>query len=374
MNTKGFSTLVTGMSTAVQAKAAGLVDFTIGSILRAATEAFAQVALWLQGLVLGLLATTRASTSTGSDLDSFIADYGLTRLQAVAASGQVTLSRFTSSAPGFAAIGGLVSTGDGSQQFAIVADLSNPAYSSQRGGYVLDAGTSSVTVPVRASIAGAAGNVAAGAISLIVSEIDGIDTASNAAAFAGGQDAETDAAVRLRFRAYLRSLRTSNDGSIEYAVANVQAGLRFAIVRNKTYPEQRELGGYFFIAVDDGSGAPPQSLLNAVFDAVSAVRGCGIQFGVFGPSVVDVDASLTLNVNSATDYAPAVSAAYDAVVAYINAMTMAEQTLALTRIAQIAYDSYPAITNVTNVMINGVAADLALTAFQFPKARTVMVS
>jgi uncharacterized phage protein gp47/JayE len=216
--------------------------------------------------------------------------------------------------------------------------------------------------------------VAAGAISLIVSQIAGIDTVTNAAPFSGGQDPESDPAVRTRFRAYLRSLRTSNDDSINYAIANVQAGIRFQVVHNKTYPALVDAPGYFFVVVDDGSGSPPQTLLDAVTAAVGLVVGCGIWFGVFAPTGVTVNAAMTIVVNDQTFYTAAVAAATSAVSAFINALPMQAQTIPLTRLAQVVYDAHSAITNVTGVTINGVASDFALTAFQVAEDGTIAVS
>ena len=151
---KNFATLVSDQVTAIQGAATKLVDLTIGSILRAVVEANAAVVLWLQGLVLTLLAKTRAATSNGSDLDTWVADFGLTRLAAVAASGSVTFARFTPTNAATVPIGSLVQTGDGTQKYAVTIDVTNPAYSSGAGGYVIGAGVSSVTVPVLGPLAG----------------------------------------------------------------------------------------------------------------------------------------------------------------------------------------------------------------------------
>lgn len=374
MNTKGFSTLVQGMAAAIQAGAAGLVDFTIGSILRAIAEAVAQVVLWLQGLVLTLLAKTRLSTSTGKDVDSFIEDFDMTRLDAIKAKGQLTFARFTATDEGFVSVGKLVATTDGSQQFEVTADTGNPLYSAARGGYVLAAGVAAITVTAEASTAGGAGNVAAGAITIAVSEIPGIDTVTNAAPFTGGQDAEADSAVKVRFRAFVNSRRTSNRASIAYAVSNVQAGLRFTVTRNKSYPELRDMPGYFFITVDDGSGAPPQSLLDAVFGAVLATVAEGVRFGVYAPLPVTVDVGLTIKVSPTSDQQAAIAAVRDAAAAYINALTMQDQIIALTRMAQVAYGAHGSVVNVTAITINGTTSDLSLTAFQVPEAGTITVT
>src|ERR1019366_9585348 len=90
-----FDTIVAAAAAAVQAAATTVLDLTVGSVLRAILEANAGLGLWLQWLILQVLQTTRAATSTAGDLDTWMADFGLTRLAAVAANGIVTFSRFS---------------------------------------------------------------------------------------------------------------------------------------------------------------------------------------------------------------------------------------------------------------------------------------
>ena len=117
--TKGFNDIVSGQAAAIQGSASGLVDFSVGSILRAIVEAMAQVVLWLQALILQLLATTRASTSVGADLDSWMADFGPVRLGAKYASGVETFSRITATQPGLVPVGTTLATLDGTQQYVV---------------------------------------------------------------------------------------------------------------------------------------------------------------------------------------------------------------------------------------------------------------
>ena len=124
LSLRTFNTLVQSMAAAVEASATQLLDLTVGSTLRAVLEANASIGLWMQWLILQVLRTTRAATSSGADLDSWMADLTLTRLPAVAATGIVTFSRFT---PGMSALipaGALVRTADGTQTFAVSADTS----------------------------------------------------------------------------------------------------------------------------------------------------------------------------------------------------------------------------------------------------------
>ena len=127
-----FSSLVETAAAAVQGSAKQLLDLTVGSALRAILEANASIALWLQWLIVLVLQTTRAATSTGSDLDSWMADFSVTRQSAVAATGSVTFSRFTDTASALVPVGTQVRTTDGTQTFNVAEDDSNAAWSASQ--------------------------------------------------------------------------------------------------------------------------------------------------------------------------------------------------------------------------------------------------
>src|ERR1700722_17609514 len=129
-----FTTLVQGMAASVQSTAAQLLDLTVGSTLRAILEATASVALWMQWLILQVLQMTRAATSVGPDLDSWMADFSLTRLPASSASGVVTFSRFNSNLQALVPLGSLVRTTDGTQTFAVTSDTTAPGWNSIQNG------------------------------------------------------------------------------------------------------------------------------------------------------------------------------------------------------------------------------------------------
>ena len=110
------------MAAALQSSATALVDVSVGSVLRAIFEANASIALWMQWLILQVLQTTRASTSSGADLDSWMLDFGLSRLPAVPSAGLVTFSRYTPNLPAKIPFGSIVKTGDGVLSFTVVED------------------------------------------------------------------------------------------------------------------------------------------------------------------------------------------------------------------------------------------------------------
>jgi uncharacterized phage protein gp47/JayE len=372
ITTQDFTTLVRNQVTAIQGAARGLVDLTVGSILRAVVEANAAVVLWLQGLILQLLATTRAATSSGADLDSWVADFGLTRLPGVAATGLVTFSRFTPTQQAVVPVGASIQTGDGSQQFAVTIDTTNPAYNAGLGGYVLAAGVSSISVPVQASSVGAAGNAQIGQINTLAQPIPGVDTVTNPAAFTNGADPETDAALRARFVSYVASLSKATKGAILYAITSLKQGMVGVLVENQLYSGATQ-NGYFYAVIDDGTGAPGSSLLATANNAIDAVRPFTVSFGVFAPVVVTANVGMTITTASGYDHAATALLVKSAVQNYINALSLG-QTLAYSRLAQVAYDASPGVTNVTAVTLNGGTSDLAATSQQVIKAGTVTVA
>ena len=370
--TQSFTQLVSNMVTAIQGAASTLVDTTIGSILRALIEAVAAVVLWLQGLVLQLLATTRAATSNSSDLDSWMADYGLTRLAAVAASGSVTFSRFTATYQAVVPIGATVQTADGTETYTVTVDTTNAAYSVTLSGYVIAAGTSSVTVPVLATTAGSAGNAAPGFINTITTSIAYVDTVTNALQFTNGANAETDAAFRLRFIAYVANLSKATKSAIGYAISSIQTGVSWQIIENQTYAGAAA-SDYFYVVVDDGTGSPSNAFLTSVSNAVDAARPVTTTFNIYAPVIVTANVALTISVASGYTLSTIESTVQTAIQAYIDSLGVG-QTLPYSRLVQVAYDASPAVTNVTGLTVNSGTADLACTFQQRIMPGTIMVA
>lgn len=372
ITTKDFPTLVSQQVAAIQAGATTLIDLTIGSVLRAIVEANAAVVLWLQGLILQLLATTRAATSNGPDLDSFVADFGLARLPAISATGTVTFSRFTSTVQATISIGTTVQTADGSQVYSVIADTSNSAYNQTLGVYVIPAGTASAQVTVQAITAGSGANVAAGQINTLASAVPYVDTVNNAAAFTTGTDAEADATLRTRFVAYIASLSKATKSAVGAGITGIQAGMHYTLVENQTYAGAAQ-NGFFFAVVDDGTGAPPAALITQVSNAIDAVRPVTSTFAVYSPVVVTANVAMTVSVASGYDPVATKAAVQAALTALVNGLQLG-QTLPYTRLVQAAYDASPGVINVSGITLNGGTADITVNTYSVIKAGTIAVS
>jgi uncharacterized phage protein gp47/JayE len=371
LQTYTLSQLVSNIATAVQGAASALVDFTVGSVLRAIAEAVSGVCLWLQAIILQLLTVTRASTSVGTDLDSWMADYNFTRLAAVASTGQVTFSRFTATQQAVVPVGATVQSSDGTQNFTVLLDTTNSAYNASLGGYVLPANTGSVTVTVQDQVAGSAGNVQAGAITVITTPIPGVDTVTNASAFTNGIDAETDAAFRARFQLYLASLSEATLAAVENAIAGVQQGLTYTVTENYDYNGTYD-PGFFYIVINDGSGSPPSSLLNAVSSAINAIRALAIRFAVFAPVVVTANVSMTVTSAAGLVHSTIVGAVGTALQSFINSLPLGT-SLPYTQLAAIAY-GVPGVVNVAAVTLNSGTSDLTATNKEVIMAGVISVA
>ena len=372
LNLKGFRQLVEDMTAALQGSATAFVDVSVGSVIRAIFEANASIALWLQWLILQVLQTTRASTSSGSDLDSWMLDFGLARLAAVPSSGVVTFSRYTPSLSALVPVGSKVKSADGKVSFAVVRDTSISTWSPSGDGYVIPSGVAAADVPVVCSTAGAAGNVLAGTVNVIAASVPGVDQVVNANPFGNGIDAEDDDAFRSRFQGYLTSRSRATLGAINEAIVGVRQGLRFEIAEN-TDANGEPLPGSFLAIVDDGSGYPSTDLLSGVATAIEAVRPIGTVFAVLPPRVLTVNVSMSVELARGENASQDISAVQQSVADYLNGLGVGD-TASVTRLAGQAYQASPKIQNVTGILLNGTSADVIPVPYTVIKAGQILVS
>jgi uncharacterized phage protein gp47/JayE len=372
LNLKSIATLVANQAAAIQANASALIDFSVGSVLRAVAEANAAVAVWLQGLVLVVLQVSRLATSTGNDVDTFVNDFGVYRLTASPSVGLVTFSRYTATNSALIPLGARVQSADGSQTFVVTLDATNSAWNSALNGYMLPATVVSVSVPVSSYNAGTATNVVAGGVNRLLTAISGVDYVNNAAPMAGGANAESDAALKLRFVLFIASLRAGTVGAIGYAIASLQLGIQYTITENQTVAGTPQ-SGFFFVTIDDGSGNPPTTLQTDVYIAVDAVRAASIQFAVIPPTVLPANVAMLITVAPGYDYQTVVGIVCAAITTFISNLGLGAG-LSYLKLAQIAFEASPGVADVTSITLNNAAVDIIANNQVTIKPGTVTVS
>lgn len=357
--------IVAGEVAAAQAVAPQLSQVSSGSVALAIFQAFASVGLWMQWLIAQVLSMTRLATSQGPDVDSFVGDFGMSRLAAVQATGSVTFGRNVASGTALIPVGTQVKTADGTQAFIAYADPTNTAWNPSLNGFVMANGVGALDVSVQAVNPGTQGNAQAGTITLIASALAGIDTVSNANGFLNGIDPEGDAALRSRFAAYIQGLAKSTDEAIGAAIAGVQQGLSFTI--QDGIPGAASIT----ITIDDGSGSPSGALLANVAQAVNTTRAAGIQAIVQGPTIVGVTISCTINPTASVTSTSAKNQLLAAVAAawleYVDTLSVGAP-LSASNLVVAAYNAAPGqIGSVDNLLLNGSSADITPTPTQVVK-------
>jgi uncharacterized phage protein gp47/JayE len=298
----------------------------------------------------------RLATAVGTDVDSFVNDFALERMGGAAAiCTTVQFSRYTATLAATVNVGVTAVTADGTQGFAVIADESQTYWNAAANAYVIPAGTASASVTMQAQTSGAAGNVPAGSITLLTVQVPYIDYISNTGAAAGGIDAESDAALKLRFRQFIQSLARSTPAAVAFGAGSVQPGLDINLVENYDH-NGNWAPGTFFVVVDDGSGSPPASLLSAVATAVALYRGVTTRPSVYGPTVtfVGINAEITV----ATGYASTavVGAAVAALTALVNGLKIG-QVLYYNAVVQTVMN-VAGVVDVTGLTVNAGTSDV----------------
>ena len=364
--------IVANSAAAVQLASNRLLDLSTGSVLRAVLEANGSIALWMQWLIVRVLRTTRASSSSDEDLDSWMADFAFTRLPASSAVGFVTFSRYVALTTSWIAVGSLVKTTDGSQSFVVSADPGNIAWDPTTSRYRVNPGVTSLSVPITAQSPGSTGNVQASTISVIASPIPGVDTVVNATATTNGADGESDTSFRSRFIFYINSRSRSTTMAIQNAVAGVEQGLSYKVLENVDASGNPSLGN-FLVLVDNGSGSASPALLAAINDAVERVRPIGSRFGIQSPVVTMVTISLHLTLATGANFGTISTALIQKITNYVNGLAIGAP-FPITRAAQLAYDTDPSILNVDTLLLNGQSQDIMVGSTGVVKVASVMVT
>jgi uncharacterized phage protein gp47/JayE len=372
LSLKGFSQLVEDMGAALQSSASNLIDVSVGSVVRAIFEANASVVLWLQWLIIQVLQSTRASTSVGSDLDSWMLDFGLTRLPAIPSTGIVTFTRFAANLAAAVPVGSIVKTADGSLTFSITEDPTISIWRSSSSAYILPSGVASADVPVVCTSGGSTGNVLAGTITVIAASLPGIDLVSNVNPLSNGADPESDQAFRNRFQSYLSSRSLATLAAVQNAIANVRQGLDISIAENTASDGTTEIGS-FLVVVDDGTGYPSSDLLSMAASAVDAVRPIGTRFAVVPPQVLVVNVSMTAELTSAATAVLSIPSIQNYVAVYLDSLPIGGSA-SVTRVAQNAYLAGAGIANIAGIQLNGASVDIVPPRLTVIKAGQITVT
>ncbi len=336
---------------------------TTGDPMLALFQGVSSQLVFIEAVIQQLANVARAQTSTGGDLDTWMAQFNFPRLPATYAEGPVTLSVLSAHNTSVSVpVGTVVQTLGGAIQYQLVADTTQAAYVASSNSYVLAAGQLSITATAQALQPGSGSNVQIGQLNSFAAQPGGIDQVTNTAAISNGVDPETDNAFRARFVLYLQGLGKATATAVGAAIESVQSGLTYTILNNTNnalgYQE-----GQFLVVVNDGTGHPSSTLLSAVSAAIAPVAPITVQWNVIGPTAVAGTVSLAVSLVSGHTIAQVAPFVQTAVSAYTQGVALGG-TVLVSGVVQAALSVAGVASVQSGVTINGAAADFVMTGVE----------
>jgi uncharacterized phage protein gp47/JayE len=334
-----------------------------GSTLDPVFNALALLAIQIQQqLSIPLSLAARLATSTGADVDSFVAPFGFTRLPGSYANGLVTFSTASPvGSPLTVPLGTIVQTALGVQYVLVGDAMGNPT------APVIGSGDSSVQGSVVCLTQGTAGNTPAGTIAQLYAGsgspyVNGINQVTNAAAFTDAANGESDAELKKRFLLGMENGRYAVESAILAAVAGVQVGLTYSF-GDHINPDGSYHAAFFSIIVNVANSAapPPSTLLTAITAAVLPVRSAGIEYVVVGPTLINATVTGNIVVQNGFSSSAVTGAAAVAVQDFVNGLGLnADGSPVDCSYAQIVaiIVGVPGVQNVTGTQLNGSTQDI----------------
>jgi phage-related baseplate assembly protein len=353
-----------------------------GAIALALGQADVQQAVTLQFIAQNVINFARATTSTGADLDSWMAQFSFPRLPAVFATGLATWSASPLNPQTiYIPVGTQVQTPGGAITYSVIADLANPNYSAQNNAYILPPQTASITVTMQAVVAGTSYNIQAGQLTVPLTSVFGITGVTNTLPIVDGEDQESDASYRARFVDFIDSLSKATHDAILAAVEGVQSGLKVQLFENviavgnpptsfiTASVENYYAYGNFVVLVDDGSGAPSSALLNQIFNALFGnVRAYTVRYQVLPSATINPQIVIPVRLLPGANPDTVNPIIQAAIIAFGNAQAIGGTNpgwLYAGEMVDVAFNATPIVSvELNGVTINGVNADFVIQPFQ----------
>ncbi len=242
----------------------------------------------------------------------------------------------------------------GSTGFTI--NLDQFVITGQPAGAIID----TVQVPVTAVTGGVAGNVGAGSITRLASNLTGLTGVSNTLAAVGGVNAESDAVFKARFKVYVASPPASANAA-QYIVWAKAAS---PLVGNANVQPLWNGAGTVKVFLVDTTNAPASgAIITAVqtyIDPAPAGTGAGVApigatVTVVAPTSVPIDINVTITYAVGYDPASVRTAISAAFTLYLNALAIAD-TVRFSGLADAIHD-VPGVTDYSVLQFRrGVAA------------------
>lgn len=311
-----------------------------------------------------------ASTTFGEYLDLRCEEHGLTRKDAVKATGQVT---FTGTAGVTIPAGTIVATpADPMLSVASIEFVTTSEATIPESG--------SIAVDIECSLAGEKGNVLAGTITVLASKItpaSSISAVINAAATTGGEDIETDAALLARYLEYVQNPGTSGNKADYKNWALEVPGVGDAQV----IPVWNGHGTVKVVLIDEDKQPTSAAVITAVQNYISpdpedgeGKAPIGATVTVAAATAVNIDVSATMTLTGTKTLAQVQTAFEIALADYLKSIAFTDDpTVRYVRIGSLLLDT-EGVQDYSALLVNSGTANITISAGQVAVKGTVTLN
>jgi uncharacterized phage protein gp47/JayE len=294
-----------------------------------------------------------ADTTYGEYLDRRVAEQGLTRKPAVKATGRLT---FSGPEGTVIPVGTRVST-----------EGETPVYFVTTTEGTIAGGT--VTVDAEAEVGGVNGNVDAGKITIVLGDLAGVVTVTNAEPFTGGVDEETDEELYERYKEKVTRPITSGNKYQYEAWAKEIAGVADA----RCYPLWNGPGTVKVVVVDSEKRSPSAQVIQTVADYIESVRPIGADVTVVGVTEVPIDISVTVTLSTDANPSTVESDIRENITEYFKKIGFVETVVRYTAIGNAILDAY-GVVDYSNLTVNGAVTNVILKDDEVPILGAVSIT
>lgn len=214
----------------------------------------------------------------------------------------------------------------------------------------------SAMVSAEAEVAGANGNVAQGFITLVLSNLSGVTSVTNALAFEGGTDEESDDSLLARYYEHVRKPATSGNANHYLQWAKEVAGVSDA----KVYPIWNGTGTVKVVLLGEDKRAASQTIIDNVVTHIESVRPIGATVTVVGATETPINISATLTLASGKTIADATSEIQTEVTKYLQSLAFVDSIVRYSQIGSIILNA-ESVLDYTNLTVNSGTANVQVT-------------
>jgi len=294
-----------------------------------------------------------ADTTYGEYLDRRAAEQGLTRKPAVKSTGRLTFS---------GPEGTVIPAGT-----RVSTNSEPPIYFVTKAEGTIAGGT--VTVDAEAEQGGVSGNVDAGKITVVLGNLSGVVTVTNAEPFTGGINEETDEELLERYKEKVTRPQTSGNKYQYEAWAKEIAGVADA----RCYPLWNGNGTVKVVVVDSEKRSPSAQVIQAVADYIESVRPIGADVTVVGVTEVPINISVTVTVTTGADPSAVETNIRDNITEYFKKIGFVETVVRYTSIGNAILDANGVI-DYSNLTVNGAVSNVILNDDEVPILGAVSIT